>query len=660
VLENAKATLLVRDVPLDEFGDLSRPGALDFHPVDVVAARALFDFLEFKTQWDRLSKVHPRLKGDGSASPTQVGASAESAIGVRHLQEADIARQLESVSGDEWFVAPVWHGEVGRSDLRGLAVLGVGDVESIWISSALLHSSDVAKALSAHAIIGADTRNLLRSLATQIGVKPTVALDVSIAAYLVDPASGGYELAQVALRFAQIVLDESIQQPQGQFSFDQPDDASDELIAASAAAQVDALRQLAPILRARLADDGMLDLYNNIENPLISVLAKMEVVGIGVDKVRLQGLADYLAGEVAQLESEIHQQAGHPFLVNSTKQLQVVLFEELGLATQKKTKTGFSTDAQSLEKLIDQHPIIPLLLRYREVEKLRSTYGTALLAEVAADGRIHASFSQTVARTGRLSSEHPNLHNIPVRSEEGKRFRECFVPRAGASFCVADYNQIELRVIAHLAQDPGLIEAFRTGQDIHTATAARVFDVQPSEVTSAHRSKAKMVSYGLAYGMEAYGLAQRLAIEVGEADQILKAYFAAFPAIRKYMDDTVAQARSRGYTETLFGRRRQIPELVSDNFRIRQAGERQAMNAGIQGLAADIFKVALVDLDRSLENAGLASRIILQVHDEILVEVPDGERDDVERLTLAAMRGAADLSVPLEVNLGWGASWAAK
>jgi DNA polymerase-1 len=298
------------------------------------------------------------------------------------------------------------------------------------------------------------------------------------------------------------------------------------------------------------------------------------------------------------------------------------------------------------------------LLRYREVEKLRSTYGESLLAEVAADGRIHATFQQTVARTGRLSSDRPNLHNIPIRTDEGRRFRRAFIPEEGWTFLVADYNQIELRVIAHLARDPGLIEAFESDTDIHTATASRVFSVEPGDVTLGQRSKAKMVSYGLAYGMESYGLSQRLNIPVEEAAQILGAYFEAFPNVRAYMDRTVEEARQRGYTETLFGRRRQIPELSSSNFRIRQAGERQAMNAGIQGMAADIFKVALVALDGMLEGQELRSRIVLQVHDEVILEVPPDEREVASSLTLEAMRDACQLCVPLEVNLSWGATWA--
>ncbi|MFM7252658.1 MAG: DNA polymerase [Ilumatobacteraceae bacterium] len=417
---------------------------------------------------------------------------------------------------------------------------------------------------------------------------------------------------------------------------------------------------MSPALEAALEQQGMAVLYRDIENPLVGVLARMEHVGIAVDAGELRRLNERLTAEVERLGAELQRVAGRSFNLNSPVQLREILYTERGLAPGKKTKTGFSTDAATLEKLRDQWPeFIDPLLAYREAEKLRGTYGTGLLAEVADDGRIHATFNQTVARTGRLSSDQPNLHNIPVRSEEGRLFRTAFVPAVGCELLVADYNQIELRCIAHLADDPGLIDAFRSGRDIHNATAARVFGVDPATVSIEQRSKAKMVSYGLAYGMEAYGLAQRLGIGTGEASEILDAYFAAFPNVKAYMERTVAEARARGYTETLFGRRRPIPELSNSNFRVRQAGERQAMNAGIQGLAADIFKVALVRIDEALSTGGHASRLVLQVHDEVLVEVPSAERETVGPLVLDLMRGAADLAVPLEVNAAWGTTWAA-
>jgi DNA polymerase-1 len=302
--------------------------------------------------------------------------------------------------------------------------------------------------------------------------------------------------------------------------------------------------------------------------------------------------------------------------------------------------------------------MVPVLLRYREIEKLRSTYGNTLLAEVAADGRIHASFEQTVARTGRLSSDHPNLHNIPVRTEEGRRLRRAFVPSVGNTFLVADYDQIELRAIAHLSGDLALRRAFEHGVDIHQTVASRVFGVPLEEVTAAQRSRAKMVSYGLSYGMESYGLAQRLGVSVEEASAILQAFFAGFPEVRELMDESVADARSKGFTITAFGRRRPLPDLQSPNYRVRQAAERQAMNAGVQGLAADLFKLALVRLDRELEKRRLVSRLVLQVHDEVIVDVAPGEEAVVADIVEDALVGAAKLSVPLVVETSWGASWA--
>jgi DNA polymerase I len=404
----------------------------------------------------------------------------------------------------------------------------------------------------------------------------------------------------------------------------------------------------------------MAELYESIENPLVVVLARMEHVGIAVDRPHLEQLYQKLTADVARLGVELREISGHDDLnVNSTIQLRQILFDEHGLVPVKKTKTGASTDASSLEKLQEQWPaFIGPLLQYREVEKLRGTYGEGLLLEVAADGRIHATFNQTVARTGRLSSDRPNLHNIPVRRDEGRQFRRVFVPAPGYALLVADYNQIELRCIAHLAADPGLIAAFTSGRDIHNATASRVFGVDPADVTIDQRSKAKMVSYGLAYGMEAYGLGQRLNIATEEAAVILDAYFEAFPNVKSYMDRTVVEARKVGYTETLFGRRRPIPELLDGNWRIRQAGERQAMNAGIQGLAADIFKVALVRIDEGLRERGSGARLVLQVHDEVLLEVPEEERDETGPFVVELMRHAAELDVPLEVNSAWGTTWA--
>ena len=410
-------------------------------------------------------------------------------------------------------------------------------------------------------------------------------------------------------------------------------------------------------MRRRLGEEGLEQLYDEVEAPLVAVLARMESRGIRVDEKALAKLADSLATQTAELEQMVYDLGGRQFNLNSPKQLREVLFEELGLTPGRKNKSGYSTDAATLQSLRDEHPIIPAMLEYREYEKLRSTYGAPLLEEVGEDGRIHATFRQTVARTGRLSSEAPNLHNIPVRSSLGAQFRSLFIPEQGWQLLAADYDQIELRIIAHLSGDEGLISAFTSGEDVHSQVAASVFQVPLAKVTKAQREKAKTVSYGLAYGMEAYGLAQRMQTSPGEAAQVMEDYFSAFPGVKAYQETAVAEAKAQGFTRTQFGRIRPMPDLGSSNFRVRTAAERQAMNAGIQGLAADIFKFALVRLDQALTEAGLEARIVLQVHDEILVEAPKAEQAQVEALTLEAMSGAAQLAVPLKVSAGWGKTW---
>ena len=395
-----------------------------------------------------------------------------------------------------------------------------------------------------------------------------------------------------------------------------------------------------------------------MELPLLRVLARMEDRGIRVDAGVLRGIAEELRAEAASLETAIHAAVGHDFQINSTKQLQVVLYDELGLTKGRKTKTGYSTDAATLEALRGEHEVVDMLLRFREVDKLRSTYGESLAAEVRADGRIHATFRQTVARTGRLSSEQPNLHNIPTRTEDGRRFRRAFLPEEGWSLLVADYDQIELRVIAHLSGDEGLCAAFSGDQDVHRFIAGVVFAIAPDDVNHDQRERAKAVSYGLAYGMEAYGLARRFGTSVGEAKALMDQYFEAFPGVRSFMDETVAKARVDGCTTTLFGRVRLLPELVEGTGAARAAAERQAMNAGTQGTAADIFKLALVRLDSALVDQGLEARIVLQVHDEVLVEAPAAEHDKVTAVAVEALEHVVELRVPLKVSYGWGESWA--
>ena len=503
-------------------------------------------------------------------------------------------------------------------------------------------------------IIGHGLKKLIRSLLELDFPTPKIIMDTEIAAYLLNPSRNSYLLNDLLQEYAKLSVQRGPGIPEGQLDLDAQGDSNMQQIAIEAAS----IALLHKPLEDLIKEEGLAQLNNEIEIPLINVLAEMEFSGIQVDLEGLKRLRDRLESEVSNVRKKIHQLAGQEFNVNSTKQLQQVLFTDLNLEPRKKTKTGFSTDAQTLEKMRGDHPIIEELLEYREVEKLRSTYGQGLLNEVGSDERIRATFHQTVTATGRLSSVSPNLHNIPVRTEKGKVFREVFVAQNNHRLLVADYNQIELRCIAHLSSDPGLINAFNDGQDIHTATAAQVFGVNDADVTKAQREKAKMVSYGLAYGMEAYGLAQRLGIENKEAAKILNDYFSAFPSVKEYMDKAVNQAKEKGFTETLFGRKRKIPELKSSNSRVRGAAERQAMNAGIQGLAADIFKVALVNLNKRLKDDNLDSAIILQVHDEVILECPMDELAHAKELTLAEMESAFDLKVPLEVHMSSGVTWA--
>jgi DNA polymerase-1 len=713
---NLQLTPLVRDVALT-----CVPEDLALGRSNREEMRSLFDLLEIRGPRDRIFKQLDRLEplarrssgagvegsADFAASPARAEETALRPVQVVRFEASEVARAwLTSLAASPGPIAveAVWAGVAGRSAVAGLALGALeetgaagadegGADDTAWADSrplvvGFLDGRQIAEPGIASAlgdVLGAgrdgSTRRILAHRAKELmraleplGVRLTgLDLDTAVAAYLLDAREGQASLSGLASLVPTLGSgagqDDQRAQVSEQLGFDlggggQADEQVGEggvlpQAATQAAAQVAMLGRLAPGIRRALEETGATRLYEDVERPLIRVLAKMELAGIAVDTDRLQAISDELTSQARRLEAEVQQLAGEDFNVNSTPQLRHILFDKLQLVPQKRTKTGYSTDAQSLLRLRDAHPLVDTLLRYREVEKLRSTYGEGLLAEVAPDGRIHASFNQTVARTGRLSSDQPNLHNIPVRSLIGRRFREAFVPSAGCELLIADYDQIELRVIAHLSDDPGLVEAFRAGLDIHNATAARVYGVESGDVTLAMRSKAKMISYGLAYGMEAYGLSQRLGVGVEEAAAILAQYFAAFPNVKRYMERSVAEARGRGYTETLLGRRRYLPELDSANFRVRQAAERQAMNAGIQGLAADIFKVALVRLDGALGERGLSSRIVLQVHDEILVEAVAAERDEVLALTVETMEHAFELRVPMAVHVAIGDSWAA-
>ncbi|WP_394934971.1 DNA polymerase I [uncultured Ilumatobacter sp.] len=637
-----------------DFDDRERPTGLGVSP-NPEEMKRLFEFLEFRALGGRITDALVSLGGDVNLGPGEERQEIVAEITVLE-SPADAASLV--ASSEHLDIHPAWTGEPGRSFLTGVAVVSDGSASEVaWIPADLLGDEALGEALGAHQNVrGHNVKELMRSLLGLDIEMRGLTLDTAIAAYLIDPAEARYALPDLTEKYTQFARPSDAASP-GQLDLDGTLLSDAEVAGREALA----IHHLAGPIHDSLEAQGMAELYDTIENPLVLVLAKMEHVGVGVDIDELRALNDELKAEVESLVVELRVVSGKDDLnLNSPKQLRELLYDEKGLTPIKKNKTGPSTDASTLEKLMPEWPeFLGPLMRHREVDKLRGTYGEGLLHEVADDGRIHATFNQTVARTGRLSSDQPNLHNIPVRSEQGRRFRRVFVPSPGTELLVADYNQIELRCIAHLAADPGLIEAFTTGQDIHNATASRVFGVDPAEVTVDQRSKAKMVSYGLAYGMEAYGLAQRLNIPVDEAALILDAYFVAFPNVKAYMDSTVVEARERGYTETLFGRRRPIPELMNSNFRVRQAGERQAMNAGIQGLAADIFKVAILRIDEELVSKGHRSELILQVHDEVLVEVPPEEKKTVGPLLIGIMRDSAELNVPLEVNVSWGNTWAA-
>jgi DNA polymerase-1 len=665
------------------------------------AAAASATAVEVEVHVEVAEKVEAVVPEDPGTAVAALGALAAAFAGRRAAREPQDAGVLVAVGS--------WEGLPGRSPLRGIALVDpVPPGSGVWVAGHLLGpgggsvgadggsvggdggsvggdggsradreiSQALTALLSASPVTGHGVKELMRSL-LPLGIDCTgLVMDTEVAAYLLDPSTGDYGIDAVIRGQRPATADgrgspggsgspDGGAQPgapgAGQLSLDSVGADAPET-AGAAAAVLDALSIAAavPRLFARLDAEGLRALHDDVERPLVRVLARMEVAGIRVDVDELRRLTGELASECKTLVDEIQQLAGHDFNVNSTPQLRTVLYTELGLAPGRKTKTGYSTDAATLETLRDAHPLVDRLLRYRELEKLRSTYGETLLAEVAPDGRIHASFRQTVARTGRISSERPNLHNIPSRRDSGSQFRRAFVPAPGCRFLVADYDQVELRVIAHLSGDPGLIEAFGSGQDIHRAVASGVYGVPAGEVTKDQRDRAKMVSYGLAYGMEAFGLARRLATSQEEASEIMERYFRAFPKVRAYMLETVAEARERGYTRTEMGRKRPLPDLHDRNYQRRTAAERQAMNAGIQGLAADIFKLALVKLDGALERGGMRSRLVLQVHDEVIVEAVPEEEAAVAGLTRDALSNALPLSVPLEVTMAWGDSWAVK
>ena len=645
---NAELMTLIRDVPLEVKLD-----ELENSEINEYEINNFMDELELNTLKKRLSEAVGFEANEKETKKT----SKESILDLEYencTDEATAHKKIEELIKGE--TVSLAESSTHEGNLTGVAV---GNSENCyWFSADVMQNSKVATGLNkllsskGPGVAVHDGKKTYRQL-SRYGVSlQNITLDVTLAQYLLETSDSSEPLSEILSKHTNLYFPSEIEK-EGQLNFDSENDQLNEAVV-----NAKAIAKLHEPLNAALKANGLEQLNEDVEIPLVRVLAEMETRGIAVDVAELQRLRDEFTNQCEGFRTEIHNLAGEEFNVNSTKQLREILFEKLSLAPGKKTKTGYSTDAATLEKLRDSHPIVEKLLSYREVEKLRSTYGEGLLSCVDEDNRIRATFHQTVTRTGRLSSDAPNLHNIPVRTEAGKAFRKAFIPAEKHSLLVADYNQIELRCIAHLADEKELKLAFNAGQDIHTAVASRTWGMKPEEIDSALRNRAKMVSYGLAYGMEAYGLAQRLDIPVDEASEILKAFFNAFPGVKDYMNESIEKARKKGYTETLLGRRRKIPELLSNNFNIRQAGERQAMNAPIQGLAADIFKIALVSIDQELQKESYKSALVLQVHDEVILEVANGEIEDVRKMVQKKMENAYELSVELKVDIATGKSWA--
>jgi DNA polymerase-1 len=468
-----------------------------------------------------------------------------------------------------------------------------------------------------------------------------LASDIELLAYLVNPGSRNLDLSDLAERLLGMSA------------------SNEDLFASFDAKSAAWIFKLQNELLAELKAKGMSDLYSELEQPTLVLLAKMEQVGIAVDQPKLKSLSSYFSKIVADETAAAYKEAGHEFNVGSPKQLQVVLFDELKLPKTKKIKTGFTTDAESLEWLSakTKHPLLRHLLRIRETSKLLTTI-EGLITATASDGRIHTNFQQTVAATGRLSSTEPNLQNIPIRTDEGRQIRDCFIAQSPfTDLLTADYSQIEMRIMAHLSDDKGLIAAFESGEDLHSTVASQVFGVKAAEVDAQMRRTIKAMSYGLAYGLSSFGLAQQLDIDPVAASELMNKYFERFGGIRDYLKTVVITAREKGYTETILGRRRYLPDLNHENRQRREIAERAALNAPIQGSAADIIKIAMIKVEQEIINAGLKSRLLLQVHDELILEIAPGEKDSLSKIVEKQMSNAYKLNVPLDVNIGTGKSW---
>ena len=603
--------------------------------VDNDALYALFHRLEFTRLMSRYNLHAPQEKA-ATQKTTDVVVMCES------VTDAAQAREIAAKLTKERYV-----NLMTEPDLSGIAV----DTEdtSYRFSGDAVQDNDFMSTLFSASIkkVTHDCKPLMRVLLERGLPADGFIFDTALAAYDLDATRGEYQLDDVFSQYCGAQIGYVDAQQVGQ-------EAAREAALRAQAAAVAALYEVLP---GRIREAGMEKLYYEIELPLCLCLARMETRGVLVDQMALIRFGNMLTGGIEHDQEEIFRYAGQEFNINSPKQLGEILFEKLELPPVKKTKSGYSTNAEVLEKLKNRHPIIEAILDYRTLTKLKSTYADGLVKEIAGDGRIHTTFQNMVTATGRLSSTEPNLQNIPVRTELGSEIRKMFVPQDGCVFVDADYSQIELRVLAHIAQDQHMQEAFTSGMDIHTATAAQVFHVAPEDVTPLMRRHAKAVNFGIVYGISEFSLAEDIGVTRKEAKAYIDRYLENYAGVRAYMKDIVAKAKQDGFVTTLFGRRRNLPELKSSNFNIRSFGERVALNTPIQGTAADIIKLAMLHVDRALRERKLQARLVLQVHDELIVECPVEERVQVTQLLTEQMQQVAKLSVPLLAEAKSGASW---
>jgi DNA polymerase-1 len=646
VVRNRQLTELVRDVPLD-----SGPTDLALQQWDRDEVHKVFDALQFRVLRDRLWQTLTAVEPE---------ADEGFAVDVQLLEPGGLGGFLAALPAGVrvgLHVRGTW--SRGTGDASGIALATEGEGPAAYVDVDELTPEDDAALAGWLADPNApkalhDAKGPLLALQARGWALAGLTSDTALAAYLALPGQGVFDLADLSLRYLHREL-RAERSDDGQLSFDGDED---EDVAADAAVRARAVADLAVALDADLAQREATALLRDLELPLVEVLADCERTGIAADVEHLEALGDRLRDQVKLAAEEAYATVGHEFHLGSPKQLQALLFDELKLPKTKKIKTGYTTDADALQNLLGTHPVIEALLQHREITRLLMVVEKQLLPTVSDDGRIHTTFKQMVAATGRLSSDNPNLQNVPVRTPQGREIRQGFVAGPGfEALMTADYSQIEMRIMAHLSRDAGLIEAFTTGEDLHTFVASRAFGVPPEQVDAELRRRVKAMSYGLAYGLSAFGLASQLRITTDEAKEQMAAYFERFGGVRDYLRDVVDRARVDGYTSTLLGRRRYLPDLTSDNGQRRQMAERMALNAPIQGSAADIIKLAMLGVSRALADEGLRSRLLLQVHDELVLEVATGEREALEDLVRREMGGAFALDVPLDVSVGVGANW---